>query len=90
MPEDYTPQAQVDSPNVGKVVKFFMHHGVNKVRLTGGEPLVYPGLEDLVGQIGGLGKKLGNPMADFPNAPTSIFKVLQDESAIIEALWQTT
>jgi hypothetical protein len=43
-----------------------------------------------LGQIGGLGKKLGNPMADFPNAPTSIFKVLQDESAIIEALWQTT
>ena len=43
-----------------------------------------------LGQIGGLGKKFGNPMADFPNAPTSIFKVLQDETAIIEALWQTT
>jgi len=33
---------------------------------------------------------MGHPMANFQGLPALFCKVLQDESAIIEALWQST
>lgn len=34
-----------------RVVRAFVHLGVRRVRITGGEPLLRPGLEDLIGRI---------------------------------------
>ena len=48
----FLPQDQVLSiDEIARLVRVFVRLGVRKVRLTGGEPLLRPDLEDLVGQI---------------------------------------
>ena len=45
-PADYLSFAEVT-----RLVRLFVAHGVTKVRLTGGEPLLRPGLPDLIGAL---------------------------------------
>jgi cyclic pyranopterin phosphate synthase len=48
----FLPQDQVLSiDEIARLVRVFVRLGVRKVRLTGGEPLLRPDLEDLVAQI---------------------------------------
>lgn len=36
---------------IDRVARAFVHHGVRKIRLTGGEPLMRRGIEDLIGML---------------------------------------
>lgn len=62
MPEEdyiFTPPArlmQVDE--IEAIAKIFVEHGVNKIRLTGGEPLVRKGAEDIILRLSKLPVKL--------------------------------
>lgn len=62
MPEEdyiFTPPArlmQVDE--IEAIAKIFVQHGVNKIRLTGGEPLVRKGAEDIILRLSKLPVKL--------------------------------
>lgn len=59
MPEDGVPvQPQshlLSNDEILKLATWFVEQGVNKVRLTGGEPLLRKDLVDLVGRLNGLG-----------------------------------
>ena len=44
-------ESLLDFDEIERLVRVFVRHGVEKVRLTGGEPLVRAGLEDLVARI---------------------------------------
>jgi len=44
-------ESLLDFEEIERLVRVFARHGVEKVRLTGGEPLVRAGLEDLVARI---------------------------------------
>ena len=52
MPEEdyiFTPPARLMQVNeIETIAKIFVEHGVNKIRLTGGEPLVRKGAEDII------------------------------------------
>src|SRR2546426_4363813 len=39
---------------IERLARAFARHGVRKIRLTGGEPLVRRGIEDLVGLLAGI------------------------------------
>ena len=39
---------------ITRVARVFAGHGVHKIRITGGEPLLRRGMEDLVGMLGGI------------------------------------
>ncbi len=39
---------------IGRIARSFVRHGVTKIRLTGGEPLLRKGIEDLVGLLSGI------------------------------------
>lgn len=62
MPEEdyiFTPPArlmQIDE--IEAIAKIFVEHGVNKIRLTGGEPLVRKGAEDIILRLSKLPVKL--------------------------------
>ncbi len=62
MPEEdyvFTPPAklmQVDE--IEAIAKIFVEHGVNKIRLTGGEPLVRKGADDIILRLSKLPVKL--------------------------------
>ncbi len=58
MPADGTPESlgsdadgRLDFGEIERLVRAFVRLGVGKVRLTGGEPLLRKGLEDLVGRL---------------------------------------
>jgi molybdenum cofactor biosynthesis enzyme MoaA len=40
-----------------RLARMFVQHGVNKIRLTGGEPTLRPGLAELIQGLKGLGVK---------------------------------
>jgi cyclic pyranopterin phosphate synthase len=40
---------------ITRLARLFVAHGVAKLRLTGGEPLLRPGLDELVGQLAAIG-----------------------------------
>ncbi|MES3000150.1 MAG: GTP 3',8-cyclase MoaA [Pseudomonadota bacterium] len=46
---------------ITRVAKQFVAHGVHKIRLTGGEPLLRKNIEILIGQLAGLRTVEGNP-----------------------------
>jgi cyclic pyranopterin phosphate synthase len=43
---------------IERLARAFVHHGVNKLRITGGEPLIRRNLEHLIGLLRGLGDGL--------------------------------
>jgi len=52
---DFLPRASLlDFDEIERLVRRFAAHGVRKVRLTGGEPMVRPKLEHLVERIAGI------------------------------------
>jgi len=58
MPEEGIPKISHESmlsyEEITGIVKIAVEQGINKVRLTGGEPLVRKGIEDLVGMLAGI------------------------------------
>ena len=58
MPEDsldWTPDAQLlTDDEIVRLVRLFVEAGVTKLRLTGGEPLLRPGVEALAARLGAL------------------------------------
>lgn len=53
-PAEITPQSQTQLLSVDEwmnILGAFHHIGVKAVRLTGGEPLLYPHIEELLGRI---------------------------------------
>ena len=50
---------------ITRVARLFIAHGVEKIRLTGGEPLLRKNLERLVGMLRALGTPSGRPL-DLP------------------------
>ncbi len=62
MPEEdyvFTPPAQLmQVDEIEAIAKIFVEHGVNKIRLTGGEPLVRKGAEDIIFRLSKLPVKL--------------------------------
>jgi len=46
--------ALLDFGEIERLVRLFAEHGVHKIRLTGGEPLVRAQLEDLIGRMAGI------------------------------------
>ena len=51
----FLPKSEILSfEEIARVVRLFVGLGVNKVRLTGGEPLVRQGLEKLIGMLAGI------------------------------------
>ncbi|MGM0450369.1 MAG: GTP 3',8-cyclase MoaA [Pseudomonadota bacterium] len=53
---EFLPRQQVLSlEEIARIARIFRELGVEKIRLTGGEPLVRKGIVKLVGDIGGLG-----------------------------------
>jgi cyclic pyranopterin phosphate synthase len=53
MPENYVAEPpRFELEHVVRLTRFFARHGVDKVRLTGGEPLLYPRLTELIGDLG--------------------------------------
>ena len=61
MPEDGVPVQPkshlLSNDEIMQLATLFVHHGVDKVRLTGGEPLLRKDLVDLVGRLNQLGLK---------------------------------
>lgn len=55
MPEEGVPLSPKDeiltTPEILKLATIFVKQGVNKIRLTGGEPTIRPDLFDLMGTI---------------------------------------
>ena len=45
------PADYLSFPEVARLVRLFVAHGVTKVRLTGGEPLLRPGLPELIATL---------------------------------------
>jgi cyclic pyranopterin phosphate synthase len=45
------PPQQLDFPEIARLVRLFVPFGARKLRLTGGEPLLRPGLAELVGRL---------------------------------------
>ncbi len=62
MPEEdyvFTPPAKLmQAEEIEAIAKIFVEHGVNKIRLTGGEPLVRKGAEDIMLRLSKLPVKL--------------------------------
>ncbi len=58
MPEaglDWTPDAQLLTDEaIVRLARPFVNEGVTKIRLTGGEPLLRPGIEDIAAEIGAM------------------------------------
>ena len=58
MPEDgldWTPDAQLlTDEEIVRLARLFVDAGVTKIRLTGGEPLLRPGIEDIAAEIGAM------------------------------------
>ena len=56
MPEEgvqLTPKDEILTTNeILRLAKLFVKEGVNKIRLTGGEPLVRKDIQDVVGWFG--------------------------------------
>lgn len=49
---DWTPDAQLLSDEeIVRLARLFVQEGVTKIRLTGGEPLLRPGIEDIAAEI---------------------------------------
>uniref|UniRef100_A0A3B3ZSU5 Molybdenum cofactor biosynthesis protein 1 n=1 Tax=Periophthalmus magnuspinnatus TaxID=409849 RepID=A0A3B3ZSU5_9GOBI len=55
MPEDgvkLTPKAQLlSTAEILTIARLFVHEGVNKIRLTGGEPLIRPDVVDIIAEL---------------------------------------
>ncbi|CAK8680214.1 unnamed protein product [Clavelina lepadiformis] len=55
MPEDgvsLSPKERLlSTEEIVKVARIFVHQGVNKIRLTGGEPLIRPDLPDIIAEL---------------------------------------
>ncbi len=49
-----TREAVLSFEEISRLAKIFVELGIEKIRLTGGEPLVRRGLEDLIAQLAGL------------------------------------
>ena len=47
-------ESLLDFSEIERLVRIFADHGVEKIRLTGGEPMVRPRLEELVARIAGI------------------------------------
>lgn len=62
MPEedyDFTPAGQLmQADEIIEISKIFVKHGVNKIRLTGGEPLVRKDAANIISRLGELSVKL--------------------------------
>jgi len=59
----YIPHAQLLSfEEVTRLAQLFVAQGVEKIRLTGGEPLLRKGLESLISQLSELRTPNGNPL----------------------------
>ncbi|QEA11668.1 GTP 3',8-cyclase MoaA [Comamonas flocculans] len=58
----FLPQASLLTfEEITRLARLFLAHGVHKIRLTGGEPLVRKGIEDLVAMLAGLRTTEGQP-----------------------------
>jgi cyclic pyranopterin phosphate synthase len=59
----FLPQRSLLSfEEIHRVAKLFVAHGVEKIRLTGGEPLLRKGLDVLVGMLSAMQTPAGNPI----------------------------
>ena len=59
----YLPHGELLSfEEITRVARLFIAHGVEKIRLTGGEPLLRKNLERLVGMLRSLGTPSGRPL----------------------------
>ena len=59
----YLPHSDLLSfEEITRLARIFVTHGVRKIRLTGGEPLLRKGLEQLVGQLAALRTPDGQPL----------------------------
>jgi cyclic pyranopterin phosphate synthase len=59
----YLPHASLLSfEEITRLTKFFVAHGVQKIRLTGGEPLLRKNIEILIEQLAGLRTPEGKPL----------------------------
>lgn len=59
----FLPQAELLSfEEITRIAKLFVEHGVEKIRLTGGEPLLRKNLEKLIGMLATLRTRAGNPL----------------------------
>ena len=58
MPEEeyeFTPNSHLMQPNeIEAIAKIFVSLGVNKIRLTGGEPLVRKDVREIINRLSGL------------------------------------
>ncbi|MFT4190355.1 MAG: GTP 3',8-cyclase MoaA [Comamonas sp.] len=60
----YLPHpALLSFEEIARLARLFAAHGTRKIRLTGGEPLLRKGLENLVGQLAELHAPGGQPLA---------------------------
>ena len=58
----FLPQSSLLSfEEITRIVRVFLDHGVEKLRLTGGEPLLRKDVERLVGMLASLRTRLGEP-----------------------------
>ena len=59
----FLPQPELLSfEEIARVARLFVAHGVAKLRLTGGEPLLRKGLESLIAQLAALRTPAGEPL----------------------------
>ncbi|MEN9905252.1 MAG: molybdenum cofactor biosynthesis protein [Pseudomonadota bacterium] len=59
----FLPQSQLLSfEEITRLARLFVAHGVRKVRLTGGEPLLRKGIEQLIAQLAALRTPEGQPL----------------------------
>jgi len=59
----FLPHADLLSfEEIARLARIFIAHGVEKVRLTGGEPLLRKGIETLVGMLAPLSSRDGRPL----------------------------
>src|SRR5437867_12202408 len=55
-PENYRDHAEILSwPELDRLARVFLHLGIRKIRITGGEPLVRDGVEDYIARLHALG-----------------------------------
>ncbi len=60
---DFLPQSSLLSfEEISRLAGLFVAHGVHKIRLTGGEPLLRKGLENLIRMLGELRTPEGHPV----------------------------
>lgn len=85
MPEEgvtLTPRAQLlTTQEVLRLARLFVHEGVVKIRLTGGEPLIRPDILDVIGELSGSRSTLSFfphlfPLPKLPHAGVSVTPVL--------------